>query len=346
MFGHKFSLSYKVSFFRRLSSLLSAGIPFVHSLSLMKEREVVLWKNKHIQAILSVVLRGQSISSGFDLKPRILDVYLINVVRNAELSGTLTKSFLLISKELSSRLENRRRVVGMLIYPFVVVLCAIFLAVFLYGFVFPQILPLIVSSGSELPIYTRLLLVSFNFFAQYGLLFIISCTIVVALGIYSYKRFTSIKNYIQVFSLKIPFIRKIIYVNKNIIFSRSLSLFLETGNTLVEALSHLYEHETHHVFKETYKNLTHQVRYGKRFSSALLEKTFSAELIQLVCVGEESGTLSSSLQQSANIHEEELHNLQKTIFLLIEPALMIVLGFAVGFVALSLIVPMYSLTKI
>jgi len=346
MIKQSFPLSYKVKFFKRFSCLLSAGIPFIQAFSLMKEREKNAKRKTHLTTIQSHIVQGKTISSSFDIRPYLLDRHLINIVRNAEVSGTLTKSFDLIAYELASVQENRRRIIGLLVYPSITIVCSVLLGVFLYMFVFPQIIPLITANGADIPFYTQFLINSFSFFSKYGLFVFLFLILALGIGIVLYNKMNYMREVIQTMFLRIPFVGMVVRIQKNINFSRTLALFLESGNTLVESLSHIYEYEYHTTFKKEIGKSAEHIKQGKRLSTCLSENIFSRDLIQFIEIGEESGTLAYSLRQVGHIHEEELQHIQKTLFLLIEPALMIMLGVVVGFVALSLVVPMYSLTHV
>lgn len=346
MIKKSFSLAYKVNFFSRFSNLLSAGIPFTQALSFMVEKERVPWRKKHLQKILHSVTQGRSISISFTIKPFLIDDGLLNVLRNAEISGTLTKSFVLLLVEFEARLESRRRVLGALAYPLIVCLCSVLLAAFLYVFVFPQILPMLISSGVSLPLSTRLLISGFEFLEMYGLL---SIAIVVIFGVSAFVlhgHVARVRTFLESLTLRLPVVGSLIKAGKTVQFSRSLALCLESGNTLVESLVHMHTHEQDMFFKNAYMQIAEHVRKGRRLSSVLPVEVFPAEIAQFVSIGEESGSLASSLRDVAHMIEEELKGLQKTLFSLIEPVMMIFLGIIVGCIALSLVVPMYSLTNI
>lgn len=150
----------------------------------------------------------------------------------------------------------------------------------------------------------------------------------------------------QSYVLCIPFVSKIIKLMKSRLFSKVISLFLECGYTLSESMYHVTQLERNLIFKDGYTLILEKIKKGERFSKSVLffPKLFPRELSQFAALGEESGNLSKTMHHLSLLFDEELKEIEKRMFSLIEPALMLFLGIVVGCIALALITPIYSLT--
>ena len=142
-------------------------------------------------------------------------------------------------------------------------------------------------------------------------------------------------------------ISSVLRVAKLSALTKEMALFLESGHSMIETLSSTSEHEKNPIYKEGIKRVMEEVRQGVRFSKSLEKNPllFGIDLPLFASLGEESGGLSKSLVQVSAFYDEELNNLKKKLFALLEPSLMLVLGVVVGFIALSLITPIYSMTS-
>jgi len=130
--------------------------------------------------------------------------------------------------------------------------------------------------------------------------------------------------------------------------SRSLALFLESGFTMIESLSTVSSHEQNPSYRKALEEISLDLKRGGSFSSALKKHgdLFSSEAVQFSSIGEESGSLAKTLSHLAAFYQEELVSIEKSVLSLMEPAIMLILGAIVGFVALSLITPIYSMTSL
>lgn len=344
---NSFSLKDRVQFVKKLAFLLVSGISFIEAVDFINEKEVKKWKKEYVKNVIIRIRSGTSIHKSFTIKPFLLDKRCLKVIESGEAAGSLSKNCLLLSEALENQLINNNRIIGALLYPACILMFSLMLIVGLVFFIFPKILPLLESSGIELPLITRVLLSLVSLLKVYGVMFLSSISFLMLVGFLIYAHVKEIRVLVWKSILRIPFISYVIKISKNSNIAQSLSLYLESGFSLLEALSLVSDQEDNLLFKSSLLNVSEWIKKGERFSKALARHSylFPYEIIQFASMGEESGRLSKTLLHISHLYQQEMKELQQRIFSLIEPAMMIVLGGIVGFVALSLITPIYSITS-
>ena len=341
-----FPLKERARFMKKLSFLLESGIPFLAALHFMKEREARKKNKEHLDRIILRVQSGSPIHKSLDLIPLLVDTQGLRLIENGEMTGTLAKASVSIATDLQVRLSNRNRLFSALMYPAFILFFALALVVGLVVFVFPKILSILDSGNGPLPLPTRMLIYASEFLKEKGL---IMASVLCASAFFLvtlFRRSISFRRSCQRFFLVIPVVSKVIRLFTALLFAKLLSLFLQSGYTLSESLYHAERLEKNLVYKKTFGTITRGVQGGERFSKLLAkEDLFPEELAEFAALGEESGNLWKTLLQVSVLFEEELREMEGRVFSLLEPALMLFLGGVVGFVAMSLISPIYSLTS-
>lgn len=341
-----FGLKDRARFMKKLAFLLESGIPFLQALHFVEDREENSKIKTCIRDIVARIHRGMPIHKSFRFPPLLVDECSIDLIEGGEATGTLSKNCMSISADLEIRLQNRNRLVSALVYPSVVVLGAFVLILTLLLFVFPKILPLLSSGVSTLPWSTRLLILASKTVEEKGVITLVLVTLFFFFGAMFFRRSTIFRKRIQQVIIKLPFISRVVRLTISRNFSKLISLFLECGYTLSESLHYAERLEKNLVYKEVYGELLSSIKKGERFSHSLRRYSmlFPKETASFVALGEESGNLSKTLRHLSRLFDEEIKEIEKRILTLLEPSLMLFLGVIVGFVALSLITPLYGLT--
>lgn len=332
---------------KKLSFLLESGVPFLMSLHFMKEREERKKMKGHLQCVADRIQAGLPIHKALDTTPFLVDPRVLRLIENGEMTGTLAKSCVRAAADLQSRLSNRNRLFSALMYPAFILVFALLLVIALVTFVFPKILSILDSGNDSLPLSTRVLISASHFLKEKGML---TGMVLLAAGSGAtalFRRSVFFRRSCQQLFLAIPLVSRIIKLATSLMFAKLLSLFLESGYTLSESLYHAERLEKNLIYKKVFREMTEGVQSGTRFSKLIAKETrlFPRELAQFSALGEESGNLAKTLFYLSALFEEELREIEKKIFSLIEPAIMVFLGVVVGFVAISLLSPIYSLTS-
>jgi type II secretory pathway component PulF len=333
-------------FFRRLSLYLKTGVPIVQSLSLIIEDS----KSKKSKVIFSeikrVVSNGQPVSSGLLCFPKEFDRFSIGFISAGEISGNLSTSLETLSIVLYKRHQLQKRILSAISYPALVLCASLCVSVFLVVYIFPKILPILEGLKTSLPLSTKILIFFSDFLRTYWWLVLVTVGALAVISIFGI-RIVKVRQGIEKNLLRTPFVGTLFQYYAIIIFSRTLSLQLNSGVQILQALQLTQIALPGTLYSEQILTLQSKIADGQKLSATLraLPQFFPILVCQLVAVGETTGTLSLNLESLADLYEEYLDDLSKTITLLIEPTLMVCMGFLVGFIAMAIISPVYEMTQ-
>jgi type IV pilus assembly protein PilC len=299
-----------------------------------------------IDNIVKDVNNGQFLAQSLQRYDYIFGGFFVNMVKVGESSGNLSQSLLYLAQELRKQREIASRIRTAMIYPAVIFFATLGITAFLTFFIFPKILPVFSTLQVELPLTTKLLIKVLAFLQEYGFVFagsVVAFVVAVRL-ILSIPRVHFV---FDRFLLSVPVIRTVT-VNVTLTnFSRSLSVLLKSGMTIVDALG---------IAKGTFHNMVYQQLIGQMIESVkrgesmtrYLEtqpRRFPAMLVGMIQVGETTGNLEENLAYLAEFYEGEVNESVGNLTTVIEPLLLLFMGFLVGFVALSIITPIYKITQ-
>src|SRR3989344_5874952 len=241
----------------------------------------------------------------------------------------------------------RKKIISASVYPIIVTIATIGIVTFLMVFLFPKILPIFSSLKYDLPLSTRIVIGISNFISHWGLVTLGFLVVVLVAFLITIKKSPTIRLYYHKFLLKIPIIGKIIRDYNLANFTRTMGLLLRSGVTMGEALPISAKTTPNLVYREEYKALSSVVNRGSKLSTHLIihRALFLDIVAQIVSVGENSGNLSNSLIYLSEMYEAEIDDFTKNLSSMVEPILMIVMGVLVGFIAISIITPIYGITQ-
>jgi type II secretory pathway component PulF len=267
-------------------------------------------------------------------------------VRVGESAGILSENLNYLADELKKKQELRKKVIGALIYPIVILVATLGITGLLTVFIFPKILPVFKSLNVELPLTTKILIVVSDVLTKYGLLVLLGIlALIVALWLI--LKIKSVKFYFHSLLLYVPIFGKIIRNVSLTNLCRTLGLTLKSGIKVVEAISITAESLPNLVYKKELLKVADEVRKGESLSPHFVRMPhlFPSVLSQMISVGESAGNLSETLLYLAEFYESEVNDATKNLSNVLEPILMVLMGIIVGFVALSIITPIYEVTQ-
>lgn len=306
-------------------------------------------KRRHAiyDSVISDVESGKNLSSSLAKFSHIFGDFIINIVRAGEHGGILHQNLNYLAEELQKRHELKQKVVGSLIYPLFIMLATFLVAGLLVLFIFPKIIPIFKSLNFGLPLSTKILLAVSNFFIAHSL-YIFLGVIVLAIAFFiMMKKSITVRRIMSRAVLRIPIIGKIIQLYYITNFCRTLGLLLKSGIRIVEGLSIIAQSTGNVSYREASHSLSKNISTGRKLSLGLEDHKhlFSDVTPQMVAIGEISGNMAETLLYLADMHEHELEDLTKNLSNSIEPVLMIIMGLVVGFIAISVITPIYGITQ-
>lgn len=343
----KFSLKDQVFFAKRLSFLINAGVTAVDGLHVLREQAVAKSHVRVLDLILIDVKNGQSLAKSFAKFPKMFSNFSVHLIKVGESSGTLSQNLEYLAEELKKKHLLRRKVIGAFVYPALITVATLGITAFLMLYLFPKIIPILTSLRATLPLSTRMIMSISVFFQHWGLLVIGLLVTFIVSFVVAIHRSERLRMVFDRMLIRLPIIGMMIQYYNIANLSRTLGLLLKSGVRLPEALPIVADTTGNLVYKRECKNLSEVVDRGENISSYVRKnrKIFPDIFSHMVAVGEKSGTLSKTLTYLSEMYENEVEDFTKNLSTLIEPALMIFMGLLVGFVAISIITPIYSITQ-
>lgn len=338
------SLVEKMMFTRNLQVMIAAGLPLPRA---METLALQTKSKKFKEAILNVkeeITKGKSFSDSLTRFPRVFSELFQSMVRVGEESGTLEEALKVLSSQMEKQHELSSRIQGAMIYPAVIICAMIGIGILMLIMVVPQLSATFKELNIELPLTTRIVIGLADFLVKKWYLFIL-IVIFIAFLFWQAMKTKIGKRILDDLILKIPIISPIVRKSNAAYTARTLSSLISAGVPIVRALEITAGTLGNIQYKTALQEAGEQVRKGGKLSEALrpFENIYSIMVIQMIAVGEETGETSSILAKLADFFEEEVGNATKNLASVIEPVLMLIIGAVVGFFAVSMIQPMYSM---
>jgi type II secretory pathway component PulF len=342
-----FSLKEQTFFFKRLAFLINASVPLNESLSVLREQSATKRHVRMYDQILNDVESGKSLSIAFGKFPNVFSEFSLSIVKVGEQSGALSQNLSYLADELKKKQILQRKLIGAFIYPALITLATLGITAFLILYLFPKITPVFASLHATLPISTRVVMAVSVFMQNWGLVFIAALFLFVVVFIVLLRKSSGFHYMFDAFCLRVPVLGGVLQYYNLSNASRTLGLLLRSGVKLSDALPITADATPNRIFKDHYRELSHVVERGDRMSSYLKKRHahFPQIMSHMVSVGERSGTLSETLLYLADLYDHEVEDFTKNLSTLIEPALMVFMGVLVGFIAISIITPIYAITQ-
>ena len=340
------SLKEKLFFTRNLSVMISSGLTIARALSNL----AVQTTNKHFKAVLENVYKdvqkGLTLSDALAKYPAIFSDLFINMIRVGEIGGTLDESLNIVTIQMEKEHELKSKIRGAMIYPAVIVFAMVVVGVIMLTYILPQILGVFGDMEVELPPATRFIIKISDILQHHGFLIIVG---LIGIGIFI-KVFSSTnigKKTVSFVLLKMPILKNIVIKVNCARFARIYSSLLHSGVSVVDSLNIVANTLTNTFFKEAVMEGRNKIQRGIELSSVIEEYPviFPVIVAQMIRVGEETGKTEDMMVKLAEFYEEEVNQITKNLSSIIEPVLMLVIGSAVGFFAVAMLQPMYSVLE-
>ena len=332
-----------ITFSRHLATLVERGSTPLAALQLLREHA----RRQAFKEVLSVVIQdlqqGSSLAEAVARQPQAFPAIYSRMVRVGEQTGNLE----VVLRQVASYMEREntavKKVGKAMIYPALLGLVATGVITILMTFTLPPLLEMFADFHAELPLATKLLIGFVDFLGTYK--FSIAGSIVLAVGIFLfYVRRPSGRRKFDALLLKAPLFGQISSLREMCQFSRTMAISLSAGLPMPEVMDMVVQTSRNKVVRDALENVRRDVLKGRRLSTSLTARElFPGLLVQMVKVGEQAGTLSVDLLTVADSYEQELDERVNALLHLLEPCLIVVFGVIVAFIAISVILPIYSI---
>ncbi|WP_345849137.1 type II secretion system F family protein [Shewanella algae] len=332
---------------RQIATMLAAGVPLVTSIELIARGHE---KNK-VRVLLGTILAD--VQAGIPLSDALrphriyFDDLYVDLVAAGEHSGSLDTVFDRIAtyREKSEALKSKIK--KAMFYPAAVVVVAIAVTVLLLVAVVPQFEEIFKGFGAELPAFTQLIVDISRALQSTWYLFLASIVIGIWLFVRAHRNSENFRNRIDEMVLKIPAIGDILHKGAMARFARTLATTFAAGVPLIDGLESAAGASGNYVYRKALLNVRTEVMAGMQMNVAMrTTKLFPDMLIQMVMIGEESGSLDNMLNKVANIYEMQVDDAVDGLSSLIEPIMMVVIGTIVGGLIVGMYLPIFNLGKV
>lgn len=331
---------------KHLAIMLKAGIPLTEAVNVV----IAQTKNSAFKNLLTGIeanLRnGQTLEKSLSKYPKVFDPLYRSIVAIGEESGVLEKNLNYLASQLERTYEFRRKVQGALLYPVIVLLTMAIVGSGIALFVLPQLVELFQSLEVELPLSTKILLFVATAMKSHGVIIIASFFGVIALFVLAVQT-RLVKPVWQRFLLRLPVFGNLRQQMEMAMFCRNLGIMLRSGLPIAAALKSCGEATENLIYKAYVLGLEKAVNSGSTIENELSNGKYPlvpTMVTKMVGIGEKSGNLDEVLLYLADFFEEEVDHMTKSLSTILEPILLFVIALVVGFLALSIISPIYKFT--
>jgi type IV pilus assembly protein PilC len=340
------SLAEKIFFTRNLRVMLASGISLPRALHILAGQS----KSKRFRMALleakEEIAKGKNFSDSLSKHSDIFSELFLNMVKVGEESGTLEEVLKILSEQMEREDDLKSKIKGAMIYPAVIIFAMFGIGVMMLIMVVPQLAETFEELEIELPATTKLVIGLGTFLAEKWYLFILFLVLFVFI-FWRVLKTKKGKAVIDALFLKIPIISPIVGKANSASMVRTLSSLISSGVPIVRSLEIVSRTLGNVYFQESIREAAKKVRKGEKLSEALkpYQNLYPVIVVQMIAVGEETGETSNILAQLADFFEEEVGRATKNLAAIIEPVIMLIIGAAVGFFAISMVQPMYSMLE-
>ena len=347
MKGGKVNAADIAVFSRQLSTMLIAGIPMVQSFEIVASGVDKPSVRNLILAIKADVESGTSLHEALAKQPLYFDDLFVNLVRAGEQAGALDTLLDKIATYKEKSEATKKKVKKALFYPAAVLSVAAIVTTVLMIFVIPEFQKLFKGFGANLPAFTMVVINISNAVRHYGIFIAMGIGAAVAVFLYFKKRSRKLREVLDRLSLKVPIIGPILTKAAISRFSRTLSTMFAAGVPLVEALESVAGATGNIIYENAVLRMRDEVATGQRLQRAMqTQGIFPNMVVQMIAVGEESGSLDSMAAKVATFYEAEVDNAVDSMSSLLEPLIMVILGIVVGSLVVAMYLPIFQLGNV
>ncbi|MEK7588619.1 MAG: type II secretion system F family protein [Patescibacteria group bacterium] len=329
---------------KNLSGMIKAGLSLSRALAVLEKQTKNDTLNKILAALILEISSGGTLSSGLNKFPKVFSKLFVSMSRAGEESGNLANSLSEVGLILEKSNNLTKKVKGALIYPGVIISAMIVVGVLMFAFIVPTLAKTFKELNVELPASTRVVIGLGDFFSN-NLILTFVILIAAGIGLVSFFRAPFMAKYIDYTIIRLPMLGAMVKEINTARTARTMSSLLLSGVSITRAIEITEDVVQNIYYKKILNQAKESVEKGAPFSQAFSESQglYPVMMTEMIQVGEETGKLSDMLLQIATFYEEEVENKTKNLSTIIEPVLMVFVGVGVGFFAMSMITPLYSI---
>ncbi|MFC1951222.1 type II secretion system F family protein [Chloroflexota bacterium] len=332
-----------VLFSRQLAMLLERGTGFLTALRLSRQQVASSRLKKVLAGTISAIEAGGTFSSALDRHPDTFPFAYRRMIQVGEQTGKLEEVLFEVAAYMERDEDTRKKVRSIMVYPSFILILAVVTAFVLTTVVLPPLVNMFATFNAQLPWTTRALLAVSDFLGDYVYYIISIGFLLVVLAIW-YLRRPGGHYYLEKILWKLPFVRRISMLRSMHNFCRIMSILLASGLPMMDVIRIAEQSARSQTLRRSLTKLPDRLLSGKSLSQAMkADSLFPGVLAQMVLLGESTNSLDNSFATMADQYEFEFNQSVRTLTALLEPALMLIVGLGIALVAVSIIMPIYSI---
>lgn len=334
-----------IIFSRLLATLLERGTDLIGALQLLKDQVGNRALRKVVAQIIQELNQGSSFSEAIGKHPLAFPPIYRQIIRVSEQTGSFETGLRQVADYMEREKQALSKVGKAFIYPAFILVTAIGVVSVMMTVVLPKLLEVFTELDAQIPITTRMLMASSNFFTQnkfaiFGSL--LGIVIIAAL----YGRTARGRRHFSLLKLKVPILGRINLLREMSNFSRTMSMMLNAGVTMTQVMSMTVQIARNEVVREALDDIRKEMLKGLGLSKPMAANPiFPRLLVQIAMVGEEAGTLAEDMSVITELYTQEIDDKVNGFIALLQPIMLFVMGFIVAFIAISVIMPMYTVME-
>lgn len=332
-------------FLRQLATLLVTGVPIIVSLQILKDQTTNKKFGKILSEIHESIHKGSSFSEALKKHPSVFSELVFNMVETGEVSGSIDMVIERLAVHYEKNEIINKKIKSAMVYPIILSIVAFIVVTFMLVFVMPTFMTMFESSGVEIPGPTKILIATGSGIRKYWYIIAI---VIGALNFGLKKYFNTPEGRIRFdgMKLKIPYLKTVVVNITTARFSRTMSTMIYSGVPLLDALENVSKVVGNEVVRRDLMDVKEKVRKGNALSVPMAEIEYLPSMLaSMIKIGEESGDIDGILDKTATFYENEVETSLQQLVSLFEPMLIVVLGIVLGFIIVSMALPMFDMVK-
>jgi type IV pilus assembly protein PilC len=335
-----------LNFTNQLAVMVKAGINIKDALEGIAAQEEKQKFRLIITDLKNQIEAGQSFSQTLAEHPQVFSNLYVNMVAAAEASGSLSSMLRKLTEYLDREHETRSQIKGAMVYPIIIAVMAVAVVIFLLCFVLPRFTAIFAGKEDLLPLPTKILMASSAFMRGYW--FVIIPALAAAVWAFIYFVGTTVgRTWWDRTKLALPLVKTLC---RNLYISRSLhtmGVLVQAGVPILNTIAITAQIAGNVLYRDMWLGVLSEIRQGKKIASSLNRFTLLPNnVVQMISSGEESGSMAEVLRDISDYYSRELKAAIKTVTSMIEPIMIVLMGFLVGFIAMSVILPIFKMSHV
>ena len=335
----------KVVFMRQMATIVGSGLPLTRALEIMHMQASNPLFKKTLKTVLKSVESGKTLADSFREQEEIFDEITINLIEAGEESGNLETILEKLATELEEKNSLGSKIKSAMIYPAIILFVIIAVVILMMFVLVPSMAEIYKDFDAELPWTTQLLMNMSSFFVNYWWAVVV-ILVVLVVGIKYYLDTDKGKRNFDKLILKVPGVGSIVAKMQLSQFTRILSLLLSSGLSILKSLELTASSLSNQMFRDTVIEAKNEIEKGGALAIPIARSEYFPLLVSsMIAVGEETGEMDSVLAKVSEYYKEEVNTATSNLSSILEPLFLIIMGLAIGFIAMAVYMPMFQLSS-